>query len=913
MVKKRVLEISFLVSVMLVMIILASSFALASTTNFYPSSGKDTTNGSYSMSPSDLSKVNVSDDIRYITQGSWNKVYYDEYVEWAFSPNINSRSAIEDVKLTFEWQREPYVDAISRIQVFVDNELINTIYLNNPTTDKDQIDVLSLSEINTVEEVNNLKIRFQTTDIYSRKTKHDLVKLTVQYILDNTAPTCSIDFLEQKDNHHKFYLSSPYINEDGKFYVNGNAADTQSAITNEQYNRKSPDYFHEEENAIPTDGAFDELIEDWHSQDWEPVFIEGNHTICCRGTDKAINTGEWTCTTFCIDKQVPIMDSVSDNTKDCSSEGKYWNQNSIDFSWTAHDNGCAGVDYYIVKLYKNGELIGTQPTSSTGWTASSLADGKSYYITVTPVDKAGNEGAYMASDVIEIDLTNPTVEITTDDSKWYTNDFLLEENDSDKNPFDAEIRIVDYDEETLAWTSIGWDGNYNVQIPEQCSTQGANCHVYKRAQDKACNYGYADKTFKIDTEAPLVNKEVGEPKVQGFEWMQKIIDWFVTDETKITLSCDDGDGSDVKSIYYKINDGNWTLYTEPFALGEDGVKSIEYYCIDNVDKESEHKFETDKVDTLAPETTKTIGEPKYWNGSALWVNNYTLFTLSCLDTEVGCNKTYYEIDEYGEQTYSSPFTFGSDDYNDGEHTIYYHSADLLGNLEQKKNEIDWLDTTAPLIQILNPTEEEAGSIERCVQSIVAIVNDDGSGVKKVWAELWNSTDKIKEANMSKTVSGTYQALMDKQLPAGEYLLKVYAEDNLGNSNEMAIEEMLKPGVFVEYIEDPICQINPEIGGNCDFTFHICTRNSNAVSMKMKKLAEVVTPEMMDAKISKENETAFVYLWDPAITDIDILKLSDEIINGRTDFTLSLDVPSDVASMIGVGAHKLDYLIESYSN
>jgi len=64
--------------------------------------------------------------------------------------------------------------------------------------------------------------------------------------------------------------------------------------------------------------------------------------------------------------------------------------------------------------------------------------------------------------------------------------------------------------------------------------------------------------------------------------------------------------------------GPWSLYTGPFTKKEDSIHELEYYSVDNYCKvEEEHHLEIDIVDSQAPETVKTVGEPKEeWDGES---------------------------------------------------------------------------------------------------------------------------------------------------------------------------------------------------------------------------------------------------------------------------------------------------------
>jgi len=185
--------------------------------------------------------------------------------------------------------------------------------------------------------------------------------LVVNYTVDDEESMCSIDYLENKDSGNNYNFTSPiYVNEDGKFIIYGSAKDNESKIVNVQYNRTSPDLYLSWTDADPVDGLFNELSEEWKSDPNDASFIEGWHEICCRAADNAGNVQDpGNCEEFCIDVEDPVMDSISDNTYDCDGdeETHYWNQQYITWNWTAHDEGCAGIDYYIVKFLEQAGLI----------------------------------------------------------------------------------------------------------------------------------------------------------------------------------------------------------------------------------------------------------------------------------------------------------------------------------------------------------------------------------------------------------------------------------------------------------------------------------------------------------------------------------------------------------------------------
>ncbi len=159
------------------------------TQTLYPDAGIDETDGTYSLSSSDLTKLNASDDLWYATQNGWKTKYSsDEYLGFSF-PDIPLGVTIAEVTITVEWawltDEEPTVAA--RLEVFKDASLSKSYVLVPPasayTDTTETVDVSAY--IDTADEVNNLEVKFQAkfknVPADSVTTRHDLIKVTVRY------------------------------------------------------------------------------------------------------------------------------------------------------------------------------------------------------------------------------------------------------------------------------------------------------------------------------------------------------------------------------------------------------------------------------------------------------------------------------------------------------------------------------------------------------------------------------------------------------------------------------------------------------------------------------------------------------------------------------------------------------------
>ena len=493
-----------------------------------------------------------------------------------------------------------------------------------------------------------------------------------EYHVDETAPTCTVDSLDVYD----LIEQVTYITETGYFEIMGTAEDNETAIENIEYNRTSPDFFHVFSGADTVDGSFNDLFEDWRSDKDDKAYVEGEHTICCRAADEAGNVAVGECKDICIDTQDPVVEGgYARSGVDCSDDAEYWSQ---DYPWVinvSYDVGCAGIDYYVVQVYKDGGLFDEFNQTSDIVSIANLADG-AYYLVVSAVDKAGNHGEGFEFGHVIVDKTNPEVTITSPtQGTWFNNDFVVTETDTDTNLLSCEYKIANNGNVVLDWTSLDCGSNVSVDISEVCAVDGT-CRIYKSAKDKACNENDASKYYYVDTTAPTTTKEVGNPKYSGAKgWMGWVLDWFITDTTDLTFTCDDGKGIGCEITYFTIynatgavvREGNSSSWSFDVTMDlPDGVYNVTYYSVDSLGNEEELQWEIDKVDTIAPETTKTydIFEGSEFFGmrevqgvpiSNMHFLKYAGFdiVLSAVDSEVGVKETWWSLFVPENQQYSS--------------------------------------------------------------------------------------------------------------------------------------------------------------------------------------------------------------------------------------------------------------------
>lgn len=773
-----------------------------------------------------------------------------------------------------------------------------------------------------------------------------------EYFPEEDVPDTDTVFLTRDDGTDLTYCQEGYVYVNfpaNDVVVNFYSEDSCTDLERVEYLKSYTNTYWEPGAGFEGYSSEEEWYSSIHDDDWE--FDE--YKVCGRARDNNLNQENDgltidevpldDCCMVCFDREEPgqVMNVIHSNPSECVPE--YVNVNP-EFSWDEPEDypECSGIDYYEVELYlSDGTLVDTYDTEGTTFEVTEPENGQDYYVKIRAVDLAGNIGEWSSeSEHVYYDNEDPMVEIVSPpQGTWFNTDFEVMEVETDNTGlYQCEYAILNNGEILKDWADIDCTNEtISVNISEFCPEDGT-CSVDKRVTDYACNeYEMRAKYYNIDREAPKTTKDVSTPKYEGrnFLWMgiEYVLDLFITSDTEISFTCDDGEGIGCNSTYYryKFNDGNWTewkIYSEAFSFENDGVYTLEYYSDDELGNTEETiQGEIDKVDNEAPVTVKTIGEPKYYDeeNERLWVNNYTEFELSCSDSEVGCSYTYYQLEDNDPMYENSEennvtFTFADFEVEDGEYMVYYWSRDHLGNIEEKRNETDWLDTHFPIITVHNPTEDER-NVYRCTQAIVVEVEELGSGLnsESVYAELVNEYEEVvSNVTLVKTQYGTYEAMMDKALPAGEYSLLIYAEDNVENENIVEIDEILEEeAIFVEYVSPASCSVDSELGGDCDLTLNICMRGGNQIQMWMNKIDGIVTPGMINAETSKNNDTTFVGLKHEEgegyfVSDAGYLPLLNECedVNGRTNFDLHLEFgPEDVQS-IGPGAHQLQYWLES---
>jgi len=216
-------------------------------------------------------------------------------------------------------------------------------------------------------------------------------------------------------------------------------------------------------------------------------------------------------------------------------------------------------------------------------------------------------------------------------------------------------------------------------------------------------------------------------------------------------------------------------YTEPFYLIglNDGTYFIDYNSTDLAGNIEVTNIITIILDNTPPNTTLTVGEPKYVSDTT-YITPETLLTFEAYDgTGSGVYSIYYRI-------YNSTFNSGWLDYtgpfclillNNGAYTIEFFSIDNLGNEELIKNLIITSDNLSPSTElIIAPcSSDDAGNIYISSETnFILVASDEFSDVANTFYRL-NGGPWLE-----------YLGVFNLTGPLGLYTIDYYSVDNLGN-------------------------------------------------------------------------------------------------------------------------------------
>ncbi|PKM99392.1 MAG: hypothetical protein CVU78_06460, partial [Elusimicrobia bacterium HGW-Elusimicrobia-2] len=259
---------------------------------------------------------------------------------------------------------------------------------------------------------------------------------------------------------------------------------------------------------------------------------------------------------------------------------------------------------------------------------------------------------------------------------------------------------------------------------------------------------------------------------------------YITSRISITLIAEDKGviPSGVKETKYSISQSPFIGYDSPFTIsGDDGIYTVNYYSADNVLNAEIVKSITVKLDNSPPETEIIAGLPQYIADNRIYISPRAEIELAATDPSVneaaaGLENIRYRIDGGEWKIYTGTFTL-----TEGVRAIEYYATDNIGNAEEIKAQIYYVDDTAPetSIAISQPKYLPDGSIyitssaEITLSAIDPVAENVSCGVALTKYRILSSTGIYEDWRIDESINITG--------PDGVYTIEYYSIDNLENT------------------------------------------------------------------------------------------------------------------------------------
>lgn len=400
-------------------------------------------------------------------------------------------------------------------------------------------------------------------------------------------------------------------------------------------------------------------------------------------------------------------------------------------------------------------------------------------------DNAGNREAERAL-VLKID-TVPSVteiEITPDvpngKNDWYISSpsitLSTEQESTIYYSWDTEIKL---DDSTI--NSLNRYSDEILTVPE-----GIHDLYYYSIDYAGNNEVPIHKNFKLDTESPISSLKITPSDPDGNE------DWF-TSEVEISLKCNDklyshllqqspaNYAEPAPEIYYRWDNSETTKKYNGNITVPEGEHTLYYYSEDaagNVEPERSYYV---KQDLTPPETELQI-EPDIPDGENYWFITAPTVTFKAEDNvnpvipeddseiEEGTIETFY----YWDNPDARPKTYQKNlQVIEGQHTLYYYSIDLAGNVETASSYEFKVDLIPPYSEL--EVDTKTVLIGEPV-SFDASESFDVNGISGYYIEFGDGD--VREWVPAPTLEHRYEL-------AGEYEVIMMVKDNAGRVSENA--------------------------------------------------------------------------------------------------------------------------------
>jgi hypothetical protein len=398
-----------------------------------------------------------------------------------------------------------------------------------------------------------------------------------------------------------------------------------------------------------------------------------------------------------IDKTAPTISIEQLPTYD--ADGQYT------LIWSASDNIATTFTFNV---YRDGELYET--TNNNSITEVITNDGESHTYFVEAVDWAGLK-ANSETTSTTVDLSGPSTPTLYPLPRYTTVPYVELMWNASQDIFSGVKSYSIYKNAQLLTSLLA----INLKYTDSMVSDGQTYDYQVSATDWVGHESALSEKVSttIDTQSPSTSISLA-----GAEGLNG---WYTSD-VGVSLSSSD-EVSGVSKILYRINGGEWKLYSGTFILN-DGVWNVEYYSVDNAGNQEWSKSKQIKVDKDVPSSAD--------NAPAGWVNYDTSVQISASDSISGVAKMYIcvDTDNTCEPTEGSSVSVG-----EGIHYVRYYSVDNAGNKENLKTRIVKVDKSSPVTTPLVTGEYESAPFNKIYKDNVTVsftADDSLSGINAMY-------------------------------------------------------------------------------------------------------------------------------------------------------------------------------------
>lgn len=235
---------------------------------------------------------------------------------------------------------------------------------------------------------------------------------------------------------------------------------------------------------------------------------------------------------------------------------------------------------------------------------------------------------------------------------------------------------------------------------------------------------------------------------------------------------------DLGTIIYTHNAGNPVEYTEPVALTEEGTVVLSWVTMDLWGNVSNAKTYTAVVDGTAPEIKYMLNGPSYMDADGIfYATKDTGFQIFGEDALAGTERLYLDMGTGEIMDVTGSGLLYLTDIPDGPVSASCTAVDYVGNVSAPVEATVYVDNTAPSVYIdidIPPVEVNGVQYVSPATKFTLSAEDALSGVEGIYI----------------SVNGSEFAKYDAMQPLspdepGNYILQVYAKDNLGNTSDIS--------------------------------------------------------------------------------------------------------------------------------